>query len=165
MVYTRILKSYFSKLLQHRLDLTTENLWILLENHYTLIGRNMSRKFKISLRSCDIVSLVYNNLLIQCSERWINELFQHSRSKFGSWKWTPHPALLTVREPTWYRSSADTGCFSLGTMITQLDLTTAGARRETNPNSGYSSGHRIPITPTGSCILTVAPYRVVSCIE
>ena len=49
MVYSRRLKSYFSKLLQHRLDLTTENLWTLLEGHYTLIGRKMSRKFKISL--------------------------------------------------------------------------------------------------------------------
>ena len=63
---------------------------------------------------------------------------------------------------TWYRSRADNGCFSLGTMMTQLDLTTAGARRETNPNRGKSSGQRIPMIPTGSWIFTVAPYRVVS---
>ena len=51
LVYSRILKTSFSKLLQHRLDLTTENLRILFEGHYTLIGRNMSRKFQISLRN------------------------------------------------------------------------------------------------------------------
>ena len=38
-----------SKLLHHRLDLTTENLWILFEGHYTLIGSNLSQKFEIPL--------------------------------------------------------------------------------------------------------------------
>ena len=38
----RTLKIFFSKFLQHRLDLTKENLQILFESHYTLIGRNMS---------------------------------------------------------------------------------------------------------------------------
>ena len=49
MVYSRTLKTSFSKLLQHRLDLNTENLRILFEGYYTLIGRNMSRKFQIPL--------------------------------------------------------------------------------------------------------------------
>ena len=43
-----------------------------------------------------------------------------------------------------------------------LPLMTAGANNDTKPSSGYSSGHAIPITPTGSWILAVAPYRVVS---
>jgi len=58
--------------------------------------------------------------------------------------------------------SAGSGYFSLGTMTTQLARTTAGASSDTNERSGYSSGHTIPITPTGSWILMVAPYSVVS---
>ena len=49
MVYSWTLKTSFSKLLQHQLDLTKENLWILLEGHYTLIGRYMSQRFRILL--------------------------------------------------------------------------------------------------------------------
>ena len=48
-VFNRTLKTSFSKLLQQRLDLTTENLWILFEGHYRLIGRYVSRKFQIPL--------------------------------------------------------------------------------------------------------------------
>ena len=51
MVYSRTLKTSFAKLLQHHLDLTTENLWIFFEGHYSLIGRNMSRKFQTPLIS------------------------------------------------------------------------------------------------------------------
>ena len=54
MVYSRTLKTSFSKFLQHRLDLTSENLRIIFEGHYTLIGRNMSRKFQIPLSDIDI---------------------------------------------------------------------------------------------------------------
>lgn len=43
-----------------------------------------------------------------------------------------------------------------------LPRITAGANNETNPSKGQSSGHAIPITPTGSCTLTVAPYNTVS---
>ena len=46
MVYSRTLKISFSKLLQRRLDFTTENLWILFEGHYTPIKRNVSWKFQ-----------------------------------------------------------------------------------------------------------------------
>ena len=49
MVYIKTLKTSFSNLLQHRLDLTTENLWILLEGHCLLIGRNMSQKLQTPL--------------------------------------------------------------------------------------------------------------------
>ena len=49
MVYSQTRKTAFSKLLQHRLDLTTESLWIHLEGHYSLIGRNMCWKFSIPL--------------------------------------------------------------------------------------------------------------------
>ena len=45
MVYSRTLKTYFSNFLQHRLDITPENLWILFEGHNTPIGSNMSHKF------------------------------------------------------------------------------------------------------------------------
>ena len=44
-----------------------------------------------------------------------------------------------------------------------LPLTTAGAKRETNASRGLSSGHAIPITPTGSLMQTVQPYSIVSC--
>lgn len=59
---------------------------------------------------------------------------------------------------------AISGYFSLGTIIIVFPRTTAGANNDTNPSSGYSSGHAIPITPTGSWIFTVAPYNVVSYI-
>jgi len=64
---------------------------------------------------------------------------------------------------TWYRSRADRGYFSLGIITIVFPLMTAGANRDTKPSRGYSSGQEIPITPTGSWILTVAPYNVVSC--
>ena len=66
------------------------------------------------------------------------------------------------KKHTWYRSQAESGCFSLGMMTMVLPRTTAGANRDTKPSRGYSSGQAMPITPTGSWILTVAPYRVVS---
>ena len=43
-----------------------------------------------------------------------------------------------------------------------LPRTTAGANRDTNASRGYSVGQAIPMTPTGSLIRTVHPYRVVS---
>ena len=46
-----------------------------------------------------------------------------------------------------------------------LPLTTAGAKRDTKPSRGYSSGQAMPITPTGSWMRTVQPYSVVSCKE
>jgi len=48
-------------------------------------------------------------------------------------------------------------------MTTQLARTTAGASSDMKERSGYSSGHMIAITPTGSWIFIVAPYSVVSC--
>ena len=39
MVYSGTLKTSFSRLVQYRLDLTTENLWILFGGHYTVIGQ------------------------------------------------------------------------------------------------------------------------------
>ena len=57
---------------------------------------------------------------------------------------------------------AERGAVSLGTMTTVLPLTTAGAQSEMKARRGYSSGQAIPITPTGSLIRTVQPYRVVS---
>ena len=57
MVYSRAHKISFSKLLQQRLDITTEILWIPFEGHYTPIERNMSRKFsnpfKLNVKHCD----------------------------------------------------------------------------------------------------------------
>ena len=54
MVYSRTRKTSFSKLLRHRLDLTTENLCIHLEGHYLLIGRNMCWKFSIPLNKYNL---------------------------------------------------------------------------------------------------------------
>ena len=56
-------------------------------------GRVNYSSLWVLLRCCDTVFLDYKNLPTQCLERWINELLQHSRRKFGSWKWTPLPAL------------------------------------------------------------------------
>ena len=64
---------------------------------------------------------------------------------------------------TWYKSVADSGYFSLGTITKVLPLTIAGANKDTKLNNGYSSGQAIPITPTASLIRTVQPYNVVSC--
>lgn len=63
---------------------------------------------------------------------------------------------------TWYKSAADNGYFSLGTIMTVFPLTTAGATKDTKANSGQSSGHAMATTPTGSCTFTVQPYKVVS---
>ena len=51
---------------------------------------------------------------------------------------------------TWYMSSASRGYFWLGTTTTELDLAIAGAKRETKPRRGNSSGQAMPMTPTGS---------------
>ena len=47
--------------------------------------------------------------------------------------------------------------------MTVFPRITAGEKREMKPSRGKSSGQAIPITPTGSWILIVAPYKVVSC--
>ena len=80
MVYSRTLKTSFSKILQHRLDLTTENLRILFEGHYTPIGRNMSQKFQIPLKvafECHwtYVYICYCKLSSQCSWNPANSMF------------------------------------------------------------------------------------------
>ena len=66
MVYSRTLKTSFSWILQHRLDITTEDLWILFEGHYTLIGSNMSRKFQIPLKiiTYPVLSFSYKGAIV-----------------------------------------------------------------------------------------------------
>ena len=51
---------------------------------------------------------------------------------------------------TWYMSRASSGYFWLGTTTTELDRAIAGAKRETKPRRGNSSGQAMPMTPTGS---------------
>ena len=58
---------------------------------------------------------------------------------------------------TWYMSTATTGWLWLGIITTVLPLMTAGANRDINATNGHPSGQAMPITPTGSWILTVAP--------
>ena len=102
MVCSKTLKTSFSKLLQHRLNLTTENMWIFLKGHYTLIGRNMSRKFQIPLT----IMLIYHSVkiglpLIGC---WL--LSQEYCKEIG-WYWkiwrkqhlnTPYSYMGDIRE-------------------------------------------------------------------
>ena len=49
------------------------------------------------------------------------------------------------------------GFFSDGITITAFERTIAGAINETNDKSGFSSGHAMATTPTGSRMHTVAP--------
>ena len=58
---------------------------------------------------------------------------------------------------TWYISTAIMGCFWLGAITTVLPRMTAGASSDTKASKGHVSGQAMPITPTGSWILTVAP--------
>ena len=58
---------------------------------------------------------------------------------------------------TWYMSTATIGWLWLGIITTVLPLMTAGANRDINATNGHPSGQAMPITPTGSWILTVAP--------
>ena len=68
MVSSRSLKTYFLKLFHHWLDLTTESLCILLEGHYTLIGRSMSQKFQIPLK---LFSNTWLRQHVVCDFHWI----------------------------------------------------------------------------------------------
>ena len=102
MVYSRTLKTSLSKLLQHRLDPTTENLWIIFEGHYTLIEWTMSRKFQIPLGNAVHISYLRNAIHFKSKNVEVNTI-DHKAWKLG---WLRHIYELQKHEHKTHTTSA-----------------------------------------------------------